>query len=257
MSIIAISGRIGSGKDTVGKIIQYLTSPCSKQNSKYRTYQEFLNNNGGFDARNFDHHYQSEWQIKKFAGKLKEIASILTGIPEYKFEDQEFKTTYLDENWNYWYKNNHTIIKEGEAINKEILHQMTVREFLQKLGTEAMRNGLHYNTWVNALFADYRAKWVPTKDSVAEEDVSLEKEYPNWIITDMRFPNELEAVKQRNGIIIKIVRPTEKNKTTARLHPSETSLDNVKFDYEIINDGEIIDLIEKVKTILITEKIIS
>jgi hypothetical protein len=39
-------------------------------------------------------------------------------------------------------------------------------------------------------------------------------------------------------------------------HPSETALDDAKFDYEIINDGEIVDLIEKVKTILIKEKII-
>lgn len=234
MSIIAISGRMGSGKDTVGKIIQYLTQYHDKINGL--TFEEW--NKKYF----LDNGYT--WQIKKFAGKLKEIASILTGIPEYKFEDQEFKTTYLDENWNYWYKNNHTIIKKGEAVNEEILHQMTVREFLQKLGTEAMRNGLHYNVWVNALFADYK----PPKMS--------EYNPSNWIITDLRFPNELEAVKQRNGIIIKIVRPTEKNKTTARLHPSETSLDNVKFDYEIINDGEIIDLIEKVKTILITEKII-
>lgn len=36
----------------------------------------------------------------------------------------------------------------------------------------------------------------------------------------------------------------------------ETALDNAKFDYEIINDGTIEDLIEKVRTILITEKII-
>lgn len=28
--IIGISGKIGSGKDTIGKIIQYLTSECYK-----------------------------------------------------------------------------------------------------------------------------------------------------------------------------------------------------------------------------------
>jgi hypothetical protein len=39
-------------------------------------------------------------------------------------------------------------------------------------------------------------------------------------------------------------------------HPSETALDDTKFDYEIINDGSIEDLIEKVKEILIEQKII-
>ena len=40
------------------------------------------------------------------------------------------------------------------------------------------------------------------------------------------------------------------------LHPSETALDDAEFDYEIINDGTIEDLIEKVKEILIKENII-
>ena len=48
----------------------------------------------------------------------------------------------------------------------------------------------------------------------------------------------------------------KKSKTTARLHPSETSLDKARFNYTIFNDGSIEDIIEKVRQILITEKII-
>jgi hypothetical protein len=36
----------------------------------------------------------------------------------------------------------------------------------------------------------------------------------------------------------------------------ETALDEAKFDYEIINDGSIEDLVEKVREILIKEKLI-
>ena len=61
--IIGISGYSGSGKDLVGTIIQEIS----------------LN----------------KWHIKKWAGKLKTIASILTGIPVENFEDQEFKKTLL------------------------------------------------------------------------------------------------------------------------------------------------------------------
>ena len=121
---------------------------------------------------------------------------------------------------------------------------MSVRELLQKLGTEAIRDGLHPNAWVNALMCEYK------RPKLSEYNPS------NWIITDVRFPNELEAVKDVKGLTLKVVRPVEKSKTPARLHPSETSLDKAEFDYTIINDGSIEDLIEKVRQILITEKII-
>ena len=54
--IISISGKIGSGKDTVAEIIKQMS-------------------------------FDKPWEIKKWAGKLKEVATILTGIPVEKFED--------------------------------------------------------------------------------------------------------------------------------------------------------------------------
>ena len=121
---------------------------------------------------------------------------------------------------------------------------MSVRELLQKLGTEAIRDGLHPNAWVNALMCEYK------RPKMSEYNPS------NWIITDVRFPNELEAIEDVKGLTLKVIRPVKKSKTTARLHPSETSLDKARFNYTIFNDGSIEDLIEKVRQILITEKII-
>lgn len=251
--IIGINGKIGSGKDTVGSIIQYLTD----KNVKGMSFEDWY-------ASNVYSVYQvtGKWEIKKFAGKLKQTASLLTGIPIDLFEDQEFKKTELAEDWNYY-----PIIGYGHRnvpVYGEPEQPMLVREFLQKLGTEAMRDGLHTNVWVNALFADYKAKWVPTGDSVAEEDVSLEKEYPNWIITDMRFPNEMDAVVERKGITIRVVRSFNHKMGSKEIgtldltpqHPSETAIDDAEFDYEIINDGYIADLIDKVIDILTLEKLI-
>ena len=200
--IIGINGKIGSGKDTIGEIIQGL---C------------LTNKNQIFE-------------IKKFAGKLKQIGSLLTSIPVEKFEDQEFKKLPMGLEW-----------------------EMTYREFLQKLGTEAMREGLHTNVWVNALFADY----IRNDDKlirITEENLEewQEGEYPNWIITDMRFPNEMEAVIEREGVTIRVVRPG----TVVGNHPSEVALDDAKFDYEILNDGSIEDLVQKVREILTKENII-
>ena len=253
--IIGINGKIGSGKDTIGSIIQYLTSECSNPNSsKHRSYQEFLNKGGGYAPRNFDHHYVSDWEVKKFAGKLKTIASLLTGIPVEKFEDQEFKKTNLGPEWARPFYDKYSNV-HYETI--------TVRKFLQLLGTESMRIGLHVNTWVNALFADY----TPTDSNWNDSLLKHKKEdmfYPNWIITDMRFPNELEAIKQRDGITIRVVRPHgyinphtgEYKEMPLSYHSSETALDDAEFDYEILNDGTIEDLIEKVREILIKENIV-
>lgn len=277
MAIIAINGYAGSGKDTVGKMLQYYASECSKKDGPhYRTYTQFILAGGGSDLRNFDHHYYTEWEIKKFAWKLKEIASMLTGISVYKFEDQEFKKTYLGPEWNQWsvvFKStgerygNFLTKKEAEQFEKKERQAllwsstlktevkefpMTVRDFLQKLGTDGLRDGLHTNVWVNALFADYIAEPDPAvAEFLKAEGLPASMNggklvYPNWIITDCRFPNEAEAVKSREGIIIRVNRTGVK---ATNAHPSETSLDDWDFDYVIDNDGSMEDLLEKVKTI--------
>ena len=234
--IIGISGRIASGKNTVGDIIEKL---C-------------LTNNG------------PKFEQKAFAGKLKQMASLLTGIPVEDFEDQEFKKSYLGAEWGTVKSNplNAVPVFADVSFNES----MSVREFLQKLGTEAMRDGLHTNVWVNALFADYNATGY-NYTGCENKVIQGEWEYPNWIITDMRFPNEMEAVEEREGITVKVVRGCSEcggigyhklscSKQYEKQHPSETAIDDAKFDYEIINDGSIEDLIEKVRQILITEKII-
>jgi hypothetical protein len=180
-NLIGISGKIGSGKDTAAEIIQHLTNPMELDMFPY--------------------------EVKKFAGKLKTIASILTGIPVEKFEDQEFKKQYLGEDWNYQ-------IDQFNPIQK-----MTVRELLQKLGTDGLRDGLHTNVWVNALFADYN-------------------ENSNWLVTDARFPNEAKAIKDLGGVVLRIERSTCQLGT----HPSETALDDYTFDYVIHNNGSKEDL---------------
>lgn len=215
--IIGLSGYIGCGKDTIGRIIQTSTAMV-KENSHGIDYTSYT------------------WQIKKFASKLKQIASILTGIPAEKFEDQDFKKTYLPREWG------RTLI-DGDGVSGTI--PMTVREFLQRLGTEAIRDNTHTNAWVNALFADYKAT-LDISDGVARD------KWPDWIITDCRFPNEAEAIKDRGGMVVRIDRrlPTAPYQTLEQRHPSETSLDSWIFDYIINNNGTIEELTGKVKKML-------
>ena len=218
--IIGISGYAGSGKDTVGKIIQYVMG--GKEDPFSFSIEDAINKPEEYDWVLDD---SSNWEIRKFADKLKDIAAHLLGVEPEDFEDPEFKRTTLPSMW--W-----TTCDEG-------LQPMTVREFLQKLGTDAMRNGLHTNVWVNALMADYEC--VPADRAPGGWDCD------NWVITDTRFPNEAKAIKERDGIIIRIDRPGCK---PVNAHPSETSLDKWDFDYKIANVSDLFSLKLTVETIL-------
>ena len=210
--IVGINGYAGSGKDTVGIIIQYLLSKPDKV-----SIEEVTKN---YKDHEFWLEEQSGWEIRKFAGKLKDVASHLTGIDRDEFEDQEFKREILGEEW--W-----TTCDEG-------LQPMSVRDLLQKLGTECMRVGLHENTWVNALMADYY------EDS-------------KWVVTDTRFPNEAKAIKDKGGVIIRIDRPGVE---PINAHPSETGLDGWSFDYKIVNNSDVFSLKQTIETILKHIKVI-
>lgn len=254
--IIGISGKLQSGKDTVGEIIQFLTS--TNGITDWKVWKSLKCNGNGC----------SSWKIKKFAGKLKECVSIITGIAPNELEREDIKNMELGVEWDTILPitelSEHTAVSGGSTTYK-----MTVRKLLQKLGTDTCRQ-IHPNTWVNALFSEY----ICTHADRAPNGIDC----PNWIITDTRFLNEAQAIKDRKGIIIRVNRykpdgcikdlifnkncvadtvcydcDNYKYKST---HPSETALDDYNFDYTIDNNGTIEELIVKVKEILIKEKII-
>lgn len=227
--IIGINGYSGTGKDTVGKLIQLAATDTIPEGydiydivDNYPDHQWWLEEKSG-------------WEIKKWAGKLKTIASLLTGIETEKFEDQEFKKTELGPEWN---------CNPPGKIGWVHRQPMTVRDFLQKLGTEGLRTGLHENTWVNALMTDYEGLYDMDTDRTT---------WPNWIITDTRFPNEAQAIKDAGGIVIRIDRP---GYTAVNAHPSETALDNWKFDHKIMNGSDLTSLLFSVGNVLRKENLV-
>ena len=156
---------------------------------------------------------------------------------------------------------------------KKITKRTTVREILQQVGTNLLRNQLHPEIWVNSLMSEYKpSQLLISKIRRAGFWLSpqkIEESLPNWIITDTRFENELKAVKDREGISIRVNREIKHQVETlggrtnvlegyfpTNQHESETELDNVEFDYVIDNNSDIQSLIEKVREILIKEKII-
>jgi len=257
--VISVSGKIGSGKDTVGAIIQYLTA-SDKSSSCLEKLSAGLPINRT---------HNSTFKIKKFADNLKAMTCLLIGCTRHQLEDHSFKNKELGEEW--WYYGFDGGLKipyltAGYDKGEEPLQYLikpTPRLFLQLLGTECGREIIHPSIWVNALFAEYKTAYTqhPYIEYVEH------KAYPDWIITDTRFPNELKAVKDKRGITILVQKPCSECGVTCSHtatcskkgiipHTSETALDSADFDYYISNDGTIEELIEKVKQILIKERII-
>ena len=279
MGIIGVSGRMQSGKDTVAAIIQYLIwkdkVEKGQSTSIHLTFDDFKRTSVGVNT--------TGWEIRKFADKLKDITCMLLGCTREQLEDKDFKEKELGEEWWYYKGRNGSLIPYTYYSKRsdEDLIKPTPRLLMQLVGTECGRQILHPNIWVNALMNEYKpvnqsalgrfsVNYPPEVDFIHnpyyDGDIESYLIYPNWIITDTRFPNEAQAIKDRGGITIRIIRPDfveniltgEKFlvKVHRQEHESETALDNYKFDYEIQNDGTIAELIDKVEVILKQEKII-
>jgi hypothetical protein len=256
--IVGISGKKQHGKDTVAKMIQYLAfNP--KRNSEF-TLENFLKQSYGYRK------ISSGWKTKSFAGKLKQIVALLIGCTIEQLEDNDFKEKPLGEEWRVYrlYKNftYYLIDKETydkmENMNGYDTLVLTPRLLLQLIGTECGRQIIHPNIWVNALMSDYYCPYCGFVDSGPDNSNECYKgkdhELPNWIITDVRFPNEAEAIKQRGGVVIRINNP--RIESTDK-HLSETSLDSYKgFDATITNSGDLDKLLYEVNLIICAKKLL-
>ena len=103
----------------------------------------------------------------------------------------------------------------------------TVRELLQGIG-QGLRDAIDPNLWVKILFANTKG-------------------WSNYIIADVRYPNEVYAIKKRNGVLIRI----DRKGAGAGNHSSETALDNYKeWDLVIDNNSTKEDLFNILKKIV-------
>jgi hypothetical protein len=231
--IIGISGKIGSGKDLVGQMVQYIGE--TGKHAGWGAFEVLIAMSGEFPSPTI-------WKHKKFADALKDNVCRLLGCTREQLEDRAYKEKELGEEW--WYYDIGTKIlpygyykrSDKKIADERYLVKPTPRLILQRLGTEGVRDVIHPNAWVNAAMVGY-------KDGFSHGD-----EQSNWYFTDMRFPNELDAVAIRGGITIRI----ERGDGNTGDHESETALDDSldKFDYVVDNNGTMEDLFYKIHSIM-------
>ena len=103
----------------------------------------------------------------------------------------------------------------------------TVRELLQGVG-QGLRDAIDPNLWIKVLFANT-------------------ENWSNYIIADVRYPNEVKAIKERNGILLRI----DRKGAGAGNHSSEIALDDYKeWDVHIENNGSLESLFEAMRVFI-------
>lgn len=136
-----------------------------------------------------------------FADKLKAIAYDL---------NPEISRSFI----NHTYRLAELVDRAGWEEAKDTLE---VRRILQALGV-AVRDHLGEDQWVAATRAEIQ---------------SLREAGTPVVVTDVRFPNELEATRNAGGMTWRVVRP---GMESVDQHVSETALDGVSTDYVIYNN---------------------
>ena len=102
-----------------------------------------------------------------------------------------------------------------------------VRKYLQDLGLDC-RSTSGEDCWVDAL------------NRKREPGVK-------YVITDVRFPNEADDIRQRGGLLVRVTRP---GTGPVNGHVSETALDDYDFDVHLLNDGNLDDLNDNAQLLL-------
>lgn len=229
--IIGIIGYSGAGKDTVAKMIQYYFFNKVKSKDSEIKLHEFLSGKDIYDSNyswneltEYKISEDSGWQIKKYAAKLKQIAALLVGCKHEDFESEEFKNSDLPK--QFWIDGN----------------PRTYRWFLQTVGMK-MRE-VNENIWVDSLMVDYKENFIGNIIKAAINRKTEEKDWnlPNWIITDVRFENEVKAIKDRKGIILRVDRPSLDLTLPKYEHESEKRFQNFDYDCILCNNSDLNNL---------------
>jgi hypothetical protein len=129
---------------------------------------------------------------------------------------------------------------------------LTPRWVLQFWGTEVCRHGFHDDIWI------------------ASVENKMRKTTDNIVISDVRFPNEIQAIHNAGGKVIRVRRGPEpewydaavsankgerhlgwalgrKKLADLKIHASETAWVGGNIDVTISNDGTIDELFESIK----------
>lgn len=142
------------------------------------------------------------WTRVSFADGVREVALAINPLVACDNEDMRC-----------FYVLRYVVNDLGWDRAKKLSH---VRDYLQRIGTEAGRNIIGENVWVDIAKRKAEAIDGPV------------------VVTDVRFPNEVEFIRSSGGILIRVIRP---GVGPVNGHASETAIDHIEADAEVVNSG--------------------
>ena len=244
MKILGIAGRKQSGKNTVANFINghVLKSKNMVQdfyidsNGMLVVKTDDSNGNSGFgifDVTRRDDHFvnyaeKELWpyiKVYHFADPLKEMCVGLFGLnPQYIYGSNDDKNQPTP----FYWKDMPGITSEHVDFNK----QMTHRDFLEYFGTSVIRS-IKFDAWSSF-----------TINRIVDEGSEIA------IIPDVRFPNEVEAIKSAGGTVIRLTRDLFNSNVMAECALDESVYNWSNFDIIIDNKNLTLEqLCGKLKTI--------
>lgn len=153
------------------------------------------------------------WIKTAFAAPLKEAAKIIFQLSEEQVNGTLKDKETVDPRWG-----------------------KSPRQILQMLGTEGVRQ-IDKDTWVKNLKARI--------ESMERETAFTGQPVQGVFITDVRFPNEVEAIKSLGGEVIRVNRESH-NTGHAEGHASEKHASTLDVNWEIENTGNLTEFRERV-----------
>lgn len=243
MLVLGISGKKQSGKTTAGNF--FLSLYLAKLNASEKLY---IDDDGNILISDLcgDKSYQGIFSIPSILSReiisndvLLFLEKLQNEIKIYNFADilkTDICMNILGLTYDQCYgsdenKNELTSVKWPSELNNG--NFMTAREVMQYVGTDIFRK-MDTNVWVKS-----------TINKIIKESPELA------IITDCRFPNEVEAIKNIGGKVLRLTRSPFLSD-----HISETVLDKENYDWNnfdyIINNNNynLYDQFSELKTIL-------
>lgn len=138
-----------------------------------------------------------------FADRLKEICMKVYGLSEEQVSDPRAKESPLEQPIDLDGKLDLLSAETGLLLFEKRLVAMTPRQVLQYVGTD----------YIRSVQPDY---WL----QVVEKQIKDNPE-GNYVITDVRFPNEAEVLKGLGAFILKILRLSRMSNSESAEHASE------------------------------------
>ena len=172
-------------------------------------------------------------------------------VRNYDYEEYSFASPIKNIAINMGFEYNQVYGSQANKLELNNHWGISGREFMQKFGTEFGRN-IMPNILPNMNMGNSNSPWVKIFEIKYENSIKSNSDKP-IVVSDCRFENEVQSIRDRNGYIIKLVRdskPISIANDNAYNHSSEMHISNLYYDTVINNNTTKNDLFESIDCVL-------